>query len=46
MEGRDSILRTWKITGLLELQFQSREKEIHELKGKDGNTKDHRFITP
>jgi len=23
MEGRDNILRTWKITGLLELQFQS-----------------------
>jgi len=46
MEGRDNILKTWKNTGLLELQFQSRGKEIYEWKGKDGNTRDHRFITP
>jgi hypothetical protein len=30
MEGRDNILRKWKITGLLELQFQYRGKEIYE----------------
>jgi hypothetical protein len=46
MEGRENILRTWKITSLLEFEFQSRGKEIYEWKGKDGNTRDHRFITP
>jgi hypothetical protein len=46
MEGRDNILKTWKITGLLDFQFQSRGKDRYEWKVKDGNTRDHRFITP
>jgi len=46
MEERANILRTQKITSLLEFEFQSRGKEIYEWKGKDGNTRDHRFITP